>query len=868
MSRMGRPRKFVDIDVDEDDYLELTADRGIYFSRDGERRTEELLNVAHKKRRLEPTKLNDGFGEWIPMPNEDFSEEGAHEPPQETQDTLKRKEYISTTDPMSLFRPLKAFFLDELLRHEGLGDDMQRPACAHCKKSFSPEAPIVGEQDGDGDGEQEVVRRMFKCYKCGEFLQCESCCLLHHARTPLHVIKEWNGDFWVPCTLKGLGLVYQLGHGGFPCPFPDDTVYRMVIIEAPIIHQIHVHYCECQKSDSADNLEQLLRNGWYPATIMDPGTCATFRSLEGLRLYSVVGNMNTRDFITALERVTDSTASSGMTWLPVSTCIAFAALLQKDTRMTEGLRVSGVGGCVCAQHECMRPNDLGDLQKGERLPKSVRFPMDKVKIQYALPVWHAASHNEDCQNANSLSFKPGIGKSDGEGVERVWSGLNPVALSTKDAGTGQRADVFEGKLDNHNWLKNVGEGEALQRKLVVAITERDRQIQVFAVVNSTVSKSVKKVWKTAINDWLEDETKPNPFMLERKGVWYATAGEYQLKHANTDCPTEAELGCRLRTCRTVLVAADRENKIQEWRHTLLVKIAKFRSLQKIYMPGAAGAIVNAEAERDPDAAPPKPERIKLWMPSEMKPVQVGDVVRGCVRGLVNMEAKIRVGQCNNSLVSLRSRLYAKRFLIGFRNENAVGQVSTSRAGTLIGQVGERVATHAKRYRRAREALIALKGEEDYPYLRRLEEADVTLDGDWGESDTAARKKLGMLGSGWGARAPRNAPGTSKRVMSWIWTAPGALDDHEARLHDSIRVEWARARARKWLERVEARTDVADEVASGVRAYALKQTRWHERLGGYFRTKWNISALTAAQQLVAEEADLDDFFGPELAPLDT
>ncbi|KAJ7804191.1 hypothetical protein B0H13DRAFT_1523584, partial [Mycena leptocephala] len=35
----------------------------------------------------------------------------------------------------------------------------------------------------------------------------------------------------------------------------------------------------------------------------------------------------------------------------VSTCIAFAALLQKDTRTTTGLRCSGVGGVVCARHE-------------------------------------------------------------------------------------------------------------------------------------------------------------------------------------------------------------------------------------------------------------------------------------------------------------------------------------------------------------------------------------------------------------------------------------------------------------------------------------------------------------------------------------
>jgi hypothetical protein len=111
--------------------------------------------------------------------------------------------------------------------------------------------------------------------------------------------------------------VYQLGHGGFPCPSPDDAVRTLVVIEAPTIHQIRVRYCKCSKSDEADNLEQLLRNGWYPATVTDPKTVATFRSLESYRLYAVLGNMNVKDFVTAMERMTDATSVSGMTWLPV-----------------------------------------------------------------------------------------------------------------------------------------------------------------------------------------------------------------------------------------------------------------------------------------------------------------------------------------------------------------------------------------------------------------------------------------------------------------------------------------------------------------------------------------------------------------------
>ncbi|KAJ7671900.1 hypothetical protein B0H14DRAFT_2424284, partial [Mycena olivaceomarginata] len=71
---------------------------------------------------------------------------------------------------------------------------------------------------------------------------------------------------------------------------------------------------------------------------------------------------------------------------------------------------------------------------------------------------HAASHNEGCQSANSLSFREGVGKTDGEGVERTWAVLNSAAYATKEAGRGQRADSLEDRIDNHNWLKNVGQG--------------------------------------------------------------------------------------------------------------------------------------------------------------------------------------------------------------------------------------------------------------------------------------------------------------------------------------------------------------------------------------------------------------------------
>ncbi|KAJ7669894.1 hypothetical protein DFH06DRAFT_1125303 [Mycena polygramma] len=111
MSRRGRHlfKNVVDLDEADDPVAPQTvaADRGVYFSVDGLRRNEELLNISHKKRRLNPTQLDDALAEWVPVPDDDFSEEGARLRPEvptvptvDSQATVtvlgKRKEYIST----------------------------------------------------------------------------------------------------------------------------------------------------------------------------------------------------------------------------------------------------------------------------------------------------------------------------------------------------------------------------------------------------------------------------------------------------------------------------------------------------------------------------------------------------------------------------------------------------------------------------------------------------------------------------------------------------------------------------------------------------------------------------------------------------
>lgn len=98
------------------------------------------------------------------------------------------------------------------------------------------------------------------------------------------------------------------------------------------------------------------------------------------------------------------------------------------------------------------------LTRMEKLPK--RLHLDpKVSLNAGIPIWHAGAHKESCQAVNALWYCEGVGKTDGEGIEHIWSHLNPMSWSTKEMGEGARHDALEDKIDHHNFGKNINMGE-------------------------------------------------------------------------------------------------------------------------------------------------------------------------------------------------------------------------------------------------------------------------------------------------------------------------------------------------------------------------------------------------------------------------
>ncbi|KAJ3721281.1 hypothetical protein C8R42DRAFT_582431 [Lentinula raphanica] len=145
------------------------------------------------------------------------------------------------------------------------------------------------------------------------------------------------------------------------------------------------------------------------------------------------------------------------------TCTGLSALDHANTKYSSGYRATGVGMCTCARHEVVMRNGVGDLQRGERysnmdyiftstlrhfsdllhllisydiacqwskkllerlkaLPPLVRLRGILNILAFVIPKLHILGHTIKCQQSFNLSYTRGAGQSDGEGIERIWSG--------------------------------------------------------------------------------------------------------------------------------------------------------------------------------------------------------------------------------------------------------------------------------------------------------------------------------------------------------------------------------------------------------------------------------------------------------------
>ncbi|KAF7310685.1 CxC2 domain-containing protein [Mycena chlorophos] len=525
----------------------------------------------------------------------------------------------------------------------------------------------------------------------------------------------------------------------------------------------------------------------------------------------------------------------------------------------------------------------------------------EFEMQFALPVWHAAAHEEACRAANSLSYAIGVGKTDGEGIERTWSLLNPISWATKEMGEGARHDVLEDKIDHINWEKNINFGRSLHRKLIIAVDEAATQEKEFKELSLTVPKAVRERWHAMEKAYALDKTLENPRMiqggksagpserditemLKADELAEARAGRAPLVEGKLTAAAFMKAGLQIEESqrrilaelaeRTV-ISADRSSEIQEMRFALFRKIKAFVQLQLTYMPGVAEIRDRDEAARKSTELPPKAENVKLYLPSNLG----AEERRGaCLPAVAQSEAMLRKGQCADALMALRACLHVQAHLIHWRNVNTAGQRAATRSSTLLERIKERRTRAAAKYRAAWTAMQALKGPDFAPEFQKLNDIDINGRVEV-ENDFVAIRRMREADT---SRASRNEPTekSAKAAVSWIWSVAGGTDKEE--LHDSVRLDWVKSseRRERWKEEVAilreemkrvmrslsaiqrewtakslARQTNDPALDSGLSAYALRQVHVHRRIGEGFFRQWSKDAKASVAEIAAADRDL-------------
>ncbi|KAF9014455.1 hypothetical protein BDZ89DRAFT_1142297 [Hymenopellis radicata] len=608
----------------------------------------------------------------------------------------------------------------------------------------------------------------------------------------------------------------------------------------------------------------------------------------------------------------------------INTCSGFKAIAHADAKWHTGMRSTGVLAVCCSRHEMVSSQGVGNLQKGERycnsdyvvcsalrdshdlkdvlfsydiacqwiinfpermeaLPEDLQLP-DDMDVSAAIPKGHCPGHQIACQIAWAMGIQVGVGRTDGEAIERLWAFVRMCASSIKEMGPGSRADTLDDQFGFHNWCKLIGLGLTFLRRSVKAKGQGIKQTALHDDFTAHLPPDVVARWTEWVEAWEKDkQSRPNPYaqddanreteakaryrVRERERL-ACEAGELPL-HDTSPCGLltsgflieEHQAKLRLLTDGDGTLTHAQASDIQKKRVALARRIRHFRTVQAVYIPGAYAQLRRESVAR---TAPLEVEDQKLWLPSDFPANRRSTA---CLGDIAKKEAEIRKGQCHDALQAMRDCERALRTLAAYRRDETDGQGVRTRAQASIDTIEARRNYNADRYRRCRRALESLEpGGSWTVQLRPLREADITnMAGGAFDIDV-------LLPFGQG-----------ETELSWVWaTETGQGDD----VVESCRVEWLKSRARslRWSEERkflaeemrrtpitlekkaewwDARRESEDEslgadIKEGIRAYSAEQAAVWRKLASSFKTVWEVGGVEIGE----EDEDWEEIDEPE------
>ncbi|TDL14368.1 hypothetical protein BD410DRAFT_734211 [Rickenella mellea] len=512
-------------------------------------------------------------------------------------------------------------------------------------------------------------------------------------------------------------------------------------------------------------------------------------------------------------------------------------------------------------------------------PEKMRLDMDQVETDAGIPKLHCKGHGPKCQTAWSFNYIKGSARTCGESIEQIWSGHNAVSMSTREMTPASRQNTIDDHLGSWNFRKVVGLGKYLLSLLQEAIPMKAKHRIVLEELRIALDSDLVTEWERMIKEWDEDRQKPDPYAEDERASGMADVRLEILKEEAADVAAGTtpahemtasvfltngfeleeqqrvlrEKGKGAKAANTVYKSAEMQQK----RSALQRRIFNWYKIQSIYMPGVVLLRAEVSPTDDDRSGAHKPETIHLLLPSQISAAERAAV---CLPDLVDKEFRLRVGQCDDALHQIRRLLRIRSNLWHYKRGQVFGQRSATRTRTLIAKFDERINRMAERYRAGRAALIALNRPGDWS-TRFLALNDSDIQGPRQDDETVLVTPPSLPQNHWISEG--------RRDFTWIWLAPKARLEGDAEaerrdVNEGMRVEYCKARARaiRWEEEVELvveemrrtiaflewrarwwrsligqRTDVSPSLASGLVAYALKQSHIQMQLAQHFSKLW-------------------------------
>ncbi|KAF9777691.1 hypothetical protein BJ322DRAFT_1114826 [Thelephora terrestris] len=399
---------------------------------------------------------------------------------------------------------------------------------------------------------------------------------------------------------------------------------------------------------------------------------------------------------------------------------------------------------------------------------------------------------------------------------------------------------MDDKFGHWNWLKLVRLGTLLAKKYTNALVQSATHADEFDALCVGVSPDTVNLWTERILNWEGDRSQPNPYFNPSSGP-----SELEIRHRLTleeekddtsstavdpsDDFTETkyllyglDLEQRQYKLQSVLASATSgllPTSIVELRTTFRRRLVKFHQLQTQYQPETIPLLARLPSTcQDPDSV----HEIPLFLPSSLPP----EALRKCSQQLISMEKELRIGQCRDSLVQLRTKLTAQARLLKHKFVHIRHQGLNTRSHGLLKRNSTKIEAIAARYSHGfatLEVLDSSNGSEWRSEFKELRKQDIRCFSEAELPSAPTQERAEVLR----ARVLLNggAAPEGNRMVSWIWR--GSLKGGSEYQGEEFRLEWSKAYARRsrWNEEVML---LAEEMRRILESLKWKSKNWLQK----------------------------------------